>query len=203
MWLKLCLSVLLITPGIVRASAEQLESWLDLLASVEGKFSQQVNDSSGREIQTSAGHFSIQRPGKFRWHYQQPYQQLIVSNGQTLYIYDKDLEQVTVKDLQQEGVDLPALLLSHKGRIADSFYIDTLPAQGAAQRFILKPKGQDTPFAEIEIEFNQTQLSRMILRDHLDQSTRIEFQNVIRNPDLPKQYFDFKIPDGVDVIEQF
>ncbi len=193
----------LLFPTVLFASVKDLENWLGELSSVEGKFVQQVYDARGRELQHSEGHFSIQRPGKFRWHYQRPFEQLVVSNGRQLFIYDKDLEQVTVKDLQQEKISLPALLLSHKGQLADSFEIKQLEDKGRLIRFLLIPKQEGSPFSRIELGFADGKLTKMVLSDHLEQGTEIEFQDAIRNPSLPVEYFEFKIPDGVDVIEQF
>ncbi len=198
---RFCL--LLFLPGVLFANEKDLEIWLAELSSVEGKFVQQVYDPEHRILQHSSGHFSIQRPGKFRWHYQKPYEQLVVSNGRELFIYDKDLEQVTVKDLGEEKVALPALLLSHDGQLADSFEIQPLQDEGRIIRFLLLPRQAGSPFTRIELGFADGKLRKMVLSDHLEQSTEIEFQDAIRNPNLPAEYFEFKIPDGVDVIEQF
>jgi outer membrane lipoprotein carrier protein len=183
-----------------------LDEFLKGLVSLKARFEQVLLDEQGVERERSQGTFYLSRPGRFRWDYESPYQQSIVADGQRVYVYDKDLEQVTVKPLQKALGSTPALLLDGEVNIEERFVVSPgAPAEGLAW-LELGPKDpraarESGGYAQIRLGFAGSSLKRMDLRDNLNQTTRIEFKNAERNPNLDPSLFAFTPPEGVDVLD--
>lgn len=183
-----------------------LDEFLKGLVSLKARFEQVLLDEQGVERERSRGTFYLSRPGRFRWDYESPYQQSIVADGQRVYVYDKDLEQVTVKPLQKALGSTPALLLDGEVNIEERFVVSRgTPAEGLVW-LELGPKDaraarESGGYAQIRLGFAGPRLKRMDLRDNLNQVTRIELKNAERNPNLDPSLFTFTPPAGVDVLD--
>jgi outer membrane lipoprotein carrier protein len=199
----LALSLALIAPAVISgvSGREQLDRFLKDTQSLRADFGQTVTDANGKVIQQGRGEMLIARPGRFRWEYRKPYEQLIVSDGKRLWVYDPELEQVTVKSVDEALGNTPALLLAGVHPLEQNFKIRETAGPGDALGWVeLLPKAEDTNFVRILLGFSGQQLKRMELYDSFDQVTRLDFQNAQRNPQLAPELFKFKPPPGVDVV---
>ena len=155
---------------------------------------------SADAVEKASGRLYLQKPGRFRWDYRQPSEQLIVSDGSNVWLFDKELEQVTVKPIDESLATTPALLLAGKSSVAESFTISEAGSRDGVDWILLVPKRTDTDFVEFRLGFAGGELRAMELKDKLQQATRIEFSDVERNARLASDLFTFKPPVGVDVI---
>lgn len=202
---QLTIVLALISPCITGAEQispiNQLKSFLSTTTSLSADFKQVTLNEQGQPTQTSQGIFYLSRPGKFRWNYQKPYIQEIVSNAGKVWFYDADLEQVTVKKLDNSFGSTPALLLSGDVELEKDY---TLTQQGMDEDLHwikLSPKNEESGFNYVLIGLDNGQLGGMELSDSFGQLTRIYFSNVKKNPTLNKNIFEFKAPKGVDILE--
>jgi outer membrane lipoprotein carrier protein len=183
-----------------------LDEFLKGLLGLKARFEQVLLDEEGVERERSQGTFYLSRPGRFRWDYESPYQQSIIADGQRVYVYDKDLEQVTVKPLQKALGSTPALLLDGEVDIEERFVVSRgTPTEGLVW-LELGPRDaraarESGGYARIRLGFAGPRLKRMDLRDNLNQTTRIELKNAERNPNLDPSLFTFTPPAGVDVLD--
>jgi len=188
------------------ASAEQspinqLKSFLAKTSSLTAVFKQVTLDENGYPTQTSHGMFYLSRPGKFRWNYNKPFVQEIVSNAGTVWFYDVDLEQVTVKKLDDSLGSTPALLLSGDIALEENFTLQQQGVDADLQWIKLSPKNEESGFKYILIGLDGEVLGGMELSDNFGQLTRIYFSDVKLNPQLDESLFEFKAPEGVDIFE--
>lgn len=179
----------------------QLKAFLKASASLSADFKQVSVNKAGRASQTSVGQFYLSRPGKFRWNYQKPFAQEIVSNSDKVWFYDADLEQVTVKRLDDSLGSTPALLLTGQVDIDEKFVLEEQGSDDDLNWIRLSPKNEESGFKYILIGLNHGQLGGMELSDNFGQLTRIYFSNIKINPTLSDSLFNFKAPEGVDVFE--
>lgn len=164
-------------------------------------FVQTVQGAAFAQPEESRGKLVMQRPGKFRWDYTQPYEQQIIADGKELWIYDVDLEQVVVKPLDAALGDTPALMLSGDGSVMERFEITRLGERGDGLLWLrLKPKRDDTGYNEVRLGFGPKHLRGMELVDGFDQVTKLAFTNIEVGVTLPTNTFVFVPPKGVDVI---
>ena len=177
-----------------------MQGYLSGFTSFQAEFRQLSSSAAGDRTQESSGTLYLQKPGRFRWDYRQPSRQLIVSDGQKVWLYDVDLEQVTIKSLDESLSLTPASLLAGKANIRDSFEVTRLGSREGVDWLQLTPRRADTDFLEFRLGFSRGDLKVMELKDKLQQSTRIEFSGVRRNPHLAGELFTFVPPPGVDVI---
>jgi chaperone LolA len=179
----------------------QLDKYLAEFTTLEASFSQELADEKGAVRQRSQGKVYLERPGKFRWEYQKPYEQLIVADGKKVWIYDQDLEQVTVKPLQAAIGNTPALLLGGQVNIEKEFTISEDGQKEGLQWLTLKPRQSENQYSDIRLGFEGSALRRMDLHDNFGQTTRIRFAGEERNKKLAPALFEFKPPAGVDVMD--
>ncbi|HEX2548926.1 MAG TPA: outer membrane lipoprotein chaperone LolA, partial [Gammaproteobacteria bacterium] len=166
-------------------------------------FNQVITNKKAKELQRSSGQMSLQRPGKFRWEIKKPNKQIVVTNGKKLWIYDPDLDQVTIRLLTKEVGDSPAMLLSNNLGIDKVYTVTTTTDANATLKwFLLKPKNPNNNFAAIKLGFQNNEIHEMILEDQMGQLTNIEFYNIKTNPMLASSLFDFRLPKNVDVIDE-
>ena len=198
------LLIALLIPFAAKAGngLDRLNTFFDGLGSLRANFEQIVIDASAFSLQESRGVLIMQRPDKFLWDYQHPYQQVIIADGKKIYIYDADLEQVTVKPMQKSMGDTPMLLLSSGGALGDSFVITETGEDSGLEWLQLKPKAQQSNFSMMRLAFDKKTLRVMELVDSFDQTTRLLFSEVKRNPKIDGALFRFVAPPGVDVIEE-
>ena len=195
------LALSLALPGLAQAnSLDALKAFIQDIHSARGSFSQQVMDKSGRVKQQSSGTLAFSRPGKFRWVYQKPYEQLIVGDGTKLWLYDADLEQVTMRRLGDALGSSPAALLAGSNEIEKFFDLRDLGKRGGVEWLEAKPKDRESTFDSVRMGFADNQLTTMELRDNFGQTTVLRFSKMERNPSLNANEFKFAPPKGADVI---
>ncbi|MGK9048492.1 outer membrane lipoprotein chaperone LolA [Stutzerimonas chloritidismutans] len=202
----LCASVLMVALAPAHAdqaaSTKRLTDLLNQAETLTGRFSQLSLDGSGTQLQETSGELALKRPGQFRWHTDAPMEQLLVSNGEKVWLYDPDLEQVTVQQLDQRLTHTPALLLSGDvSTISENFEVSHKEA-GEVVDFTLKPKAKDTLFDNLRLSFRSGVINDMQLIDSVGQRTNILFMGVKMNQPLKAGTFTFEIPEGADVISE-
>lgn len=178
----------------------KVERYLANLSTWSADFDQTIEDGSGKTLRSASGHLYLQRPGKFRWDYQKPAEQLVLADGKKLWFYDKDLQQSNVRDMGATLANTPATLLSGGADLAGQFTITALPADEGLEWYQLIPKRPDSDFQAVRIGFAKGELVRMLLADKLNQVTRLKFSAARRNVPIPADLFSFTPPPGVDVI---
>lgn len=178
----------------------RVDRLLGNLQSLQADFKQTLTDSKGEVTEQSSGTIAIRRPNRFRWEYRQPHEQLMVADGTRIWLFDPDLEQVTVRRMGDSLSATPAMLLSGEGKLADNFNVTKTSQDATAQWVMLEPKRNDTDFKWVRLGFANDVLRYMQLADKLGQITTLEFNNVQKNPPLDASLFVFKVPEGADVI---
>jgi outer membrane lipoprotein carrier protein len=161
-----------------------------------------VLDKNLKMLQQATGTMQFSRPGKFRWEYEKPYEQTIVGDGSRLWIYDKDLNQVTVRKLDSALGASPAALLAGSNEIEQNYTLANLGNQEGLDWLEAVPKTRDTAFERIRLGFSKSGLQAMELRDQFGQVTVIRFADLERNPKLSPGTFTFTPPKGADVISE-
>lgn len=179
-----------------------LESFLSGLDTFSAGFEQTLLNELGEELERSIGTLYVERPGRFHWGYWEPFPQIIVSDGRSLWIYDEDLEQVTIRDVTASIEDSPAALLGGDVDV-DAHYVVIESGEVDGVRWLdLTPRDIESQYETVRLGFREGELAGMELFDNLGQKTRIEFQDVRRNPPLEDGLFEFSPPAGVDVIDE-
>ncbi len=182
------------------AGVARLDAFMRELTTLEADFEQQLRDGQGRLIDKSSGKLAIHRPNRFRWDYLAPHPQTIVADGSRLWLYDPDLDQVTVRPLEQSLAGTPAVLLSGEADIRNSFRVEKSEKRGAIDWLTLVPKRSDTDFKRVRLGLRGNQLEGMELADKLGQTTVLSFTNLRRNPNFDATHFVFTPPANADVI---
>jgi outer membrane lipoprotein carrier protein len=198
------LTILLVSyfvPVLAQAAGlEALKAFVHDVHSARAAFSQQVMDSSGKIKQQASGTLVFSRPGRFRWTYSKPYEQLIVGDGNKLWLYDKDLDQVTVRDLGDALGSSPAALLAGSTQIEKFFSLQDLGRRDGVDWLEARPRDKASTFASVRMGFVGDQLTAMELKDNFGQTTLLTFSQLERNPPLRPSEFRFTPPKGADVI---
>lgn len=199
---QLILSLVLVLSAVAAQAAglDQLRSFLTQTTSARGEFVQRV--SRNTSAQQSSGRFVFQRPGRFRWSYEKPYEQLIIGDGERLTIFDKDLNQATIRKLQAALPSSPASILFGSNDFEREFDVTELGARDGLEWIRARPKAKDTPFERIEIGFRDGLPGGMLLVDNFGQTTTLTFAKVERNPKLEPDAFRFTPPKGADVLTE-
>jgi outer membrane lipoprotein carrier protein len=166
-----------------------------------GRFEQQVFDRAGKAVEKASGTFAFQRPGKFRWVYEKPHQQLLVGDGSKLWIHDPDLNQVTVKRIDQAMSSTPAALLAGKDDITALFTLRDAGTADGLEWVEATPKAQDTGFERVRLGLSGKTLAAMELYDQLGGRTMLRFEDLKSNVHLAPDSFKFTPPKGADVLE--
>jgi outer membrane lipoprotein carrier protein len=199
--------LILLLIGIAAASANAAPSGVDSLRqffsgvnTINARFNQVVLDEALNPIQESSGTLWIDRPDKFRWDYDVPFKQEIVADGQKIWVYDKALEQVTVRPLAGGLGYTPAMLLAGRGRLDDNFIIKPIGAQGNLEWAELSPRNKDGGFDKIRVGFEQGKLRVLEMVDGFGNTTRVTLQAVKENAKIDPAKFQFTPPKGVDVV---
>jgi len=195
--------VLSLSVGSVQAEEDAVSRLNQFVAEVsefQAMFTQTVVDSEGNIVEQADGEFLLSRPGKFRWDYVTPYPQQIVADGQRIWFYDEDLEQITVKSQDETLADTPAGLLSGKSMPEDAYNITAVEKNDNLQWVELTPKDAESNFQRVQLGFDETGLQQMLMTDAFDQQTNLQFTEVKINPSLAADRFNFIPPAGVDVV---
>ncbi len=199
--LLLCVALSPVSTWAAKSGAQLLDDYVAALNTLRAEFSQVVTSSQLASSAPASGVLYIRKPGQFRWDYLEPYRQQIVSDGKQVWLYDEDLEQVTVRAFDQALQATPALLLSDGGRWRQTFEIDSEGKSDGGYRLRLKPRAQDASFHAVELMFVKTELASIKLIDSLGQETLIRLMGIERNLKLKDALFHFEVPPGVDVFQ--
>jgi chaperone LolA len=190
-------------PGAANSSGiDALKTFLSGTNTASARFAQMVLDRNMKMLQQATGTMEFSRPGKFRWEYHKPYEQTIVGDGSQIWIYDKDLNQVTVRRLDRALGTSPAALLAGKNEIEKNYTLSNLGDQEGLEWVEAIPKTQDTAFERVRLGFGKAGLEAMELSDQFGQKTVIKFADLERNPKLSPETFKFTPPKGADVIRE-
>ncbi|MDX1804651.1 MAG: outer membrane lipoprotein chaperone LolA [Alcanivorax sp.] len=200
---KLLYGLLLLPSLLWAAPTDALLTHLQNLKTLSGQFDQTVLDASGSHLQEAHGHFQVARGNRFYWHTEDPFEQLAVSNGSKVWVYDVDLEQVVVRPLSPDLSKTPALLFGGQPQaVAKAFNVTERDHNGQEVTYRLTPKGDDPLFEQLDVTFKGDQPLSMRLQDALGQQTVIDFTDATVNGKLDESLFDFQPPEGTDVIQQ-
>jgi outer membrane lipoprotein carrier protein len=194
----------LFAASITFAHANGLDDFLafnEHTKSATGRFEQQVMDRSGRVVERGSGTFAFARPGKFRWIYEKPHPQTLVADGQKLWIYDPDLQQVTIKRMDQAISSTPAALLAGREDITALFSLRDAGTANGLEWVEATPKTPDTGFDRVRLGLKDKQLAAMELFDQLGGHSVLRFVDLKPNAPVPADAFKFTPPKGADVIE--
>lgn len=185
------------------SAVQDLGERLRALQAIQTSFTQITTQQSGRQPERGmTGVLSAQRPGQFRWEVRQPYEQIIVSDGRELRVYDPDLMQMTVRPLGDEVAQTPALLFTGDPQaIAQQFTVERTQ-QGRLTQFVLRPKARDAVFDQLQLRFDGNTPVGMTLADGVGQQTEISFHQTRTNPRLPASLFRLNPPAGTDIIQE-
>ncbi|MFH1602611.1 MAG: outer membrane lipoprotein chaperone LolA [Pseudomonadota bacterium] len=197
----LFLASLLLPAGAAMASGlEALRTFIAGTGSAQGEFQQKVYDRKGKLTQEASGTMAFQRPGRFRWTYAKPYAQLIVGDGAKVWIYDEDLNQVTVRRLDRALGSTPAALLAGSDEIERAFKLSEQGSKDGLEWVEAVARENESNFETIRMGFGSTGLAVMELADSFGQRTVLKFTSVRRNPKLDAALFKFVPPKGADVV---
>lgn len=196
-------AVLALSPTLVLAASaqEQLHAFVSTVTSATGSFSQYTVNDQGRTQPAQTGVFSFQRPGKFKWAVQKPYEQLVISDGRQVFQYDPDLAQVTERKVDAAIGTSPAAILFGSGSLEQSFDVSALPAKDGVDWLRAKPRTADAGFSRVDIGMKNNLPVRVELLDSFGQTTRVDLSGIQANPQLPGKEFQFTAPKGVDVVK--
>jgi chaperone LolA len=199
---KILIPILLLASAHAHAAAtDKLKTFIAATHSAQANFTQEVQDKKGKRIQSASGVMQFVRPGKFRWEYQKPYEQLIVGDGNKFWLYDVDLNQVTVKKLDAALGSSPAALLSGSNEIESGFVLKDIEGRDGLEWLQATPKSAESTFEKILMAFNtKSELTVMELHDAFGHHTVLRFSELKNNPPLASKLFQFVPPKGADVL---
>jgi outer membrane lipoprotein carrier protein len=204
---KLFITAMLIISAVFNASwavadtaREKLNTFVQTVVTFKADFTQTVLDQQGQVKEEAQGVFALERPGKFRWDYKTPFPQQIVADGQHIWFYDVDLEQVTVKSQQEALSDTPASLLSGETLPEDKYSLIELDNNDGLYWIQLIPKDEESNYQTVTLAFNDKGLYQMLMKDSFEQRTRLVFTQTQENHELSEDEFVFTPPEGVDVV---
>lgn len=184
------------------SSIEELKALLQDTKTARARFAQIVLDKDLKVLQEATGRMAFARPGRFRWEYDKPFEQVIVGDGARLWIYDKDLNQVTVRKLEGALGASPAALLAGSNEIEQGYTLSNVGNEQDLDWLEAVPRARDTVFERIRLGFSKAGLEAMELRDQFGQITVIKFSGMERNAELAPGTFRFTPPEGADVIRE-
>lgn len=182
-------------------AVDALKSFVQEVKTGRAAFTQTVTSPDGGKTKTSSGSFEFSRPDRFRFAYTKPFEQLIVADGQKVWIYDADLNQVSSRKFSQALGATPAALLAG-GDLARDFDVTAEPSKDGLDWAKATPKAKDGAFESMRIGFKGKQLVAVEITDSFAQRSRLTFAQFTANVDLPAQSFQFSVPKGADVLEQ-
>lgn len=197
------IAALSLAPALVFAASaqEQLRAFVTTVTSATGSFSQYTVNNQGRTQPAQTGVFSFQRPGKFKWAVQKPYEQLVISDGRQVFQFDPDLAQVTERKVDAAIGTSPAAILFGSGSLEQSFDVSALPSKDGIDWLRAKPRTADAGFSRVDIGMKDNLPVRVELLDSFGQTTRVDLSGIAANPQLPAKEFQFVAPKGVDVVK--
>ncbi len=199
-YLLLLLPMLLLSQPAKADGMTSVKSFYEKTQSMRANFHQVVTDKQGRKVQEVHGEMQLKRPNKFRWDYNKPFEQQIISDGKQVWLYDIELAQVTVRELGKVLGSSPAALLAGDDDINKSFKLVNASVKGSLNWVSANPKDKESGFERIFLGFKDSKLQEMSLLDSFGHHTKIVFSQIELNPVLDEKSFLFKPPKGVDVV---
>ncbi|MEA1889953.1 MAG: outer membrane lipoprotein chaperone LolA [Pseudomonadota bacterium] len=194
--------LLLVSKSLYATGLDDLHRFYSEIKSYSARFEQTVMDEKWNLLEASSGEFLIQRPGKFRWHYAEPSEQLIIGDGRQVWIYDVELEQIIHRQSDAAITQTPAMLLSGEGDLSENFTLEDAGQRDGLDWVRMIPKNRDSGFTDIHIGFSAGRLQLLEMQDSFGQTTKMSFSDVNENSDIPDNAFTFTPPAGIDVIEE-
>ena len=207
-------SLMLAATHAFAGGTEQLKAFVSQVRSAKGDFTQQIVKAPSKAMSAasaaqampkptdnSSGTFVFSRPGKFIWTYQKPYQQVLQADGDKLYVYDRDLNQVTERKLNGALGASPAAILFGSNDLDKNFTLHDAGVKNGIDWLELIPKSKDTQFKSVGIGFRDGNLEAMELHDVFGNVTLLTFSNIQKNPPLSASQFKFTVPQGADLID--
>lgn len=200
-WLATLIMFFSVTASAADApsATDSLRRFFNEVRSYTARFQQVSLDEAQKPLQESTGRLWLERPNKFRWNYDKPRQQ-IVGDGERIWVYDEELEQISVRPMATGLADTPALLLAGKGRIDDAFVIKPQAEEAGVAWAELIPKHKDSGVERLRLGFEQGKLRIIEMLDGLGHTTRYTLRNVEENVKIDPARFEFVPPKGVDVV---
>lgn len=203
---KLIVIIFCVLSSSLVSAAERvdpLKVFLKEFETLQANFTQTLLSEDGEQLEKTTGTLYLQQPGKFNWHYKEPYVQKIITNGEVLWIYDEDLEQLTIRKFESDMIErTPAAIILGNSKLEQHFIQVDLGDIEGFKWVELTPRDLDAQYKNIRIGFDVKRLGMMIIADNLGQTTRIDFNDVNKNTKLAAELFNFEIPDGIDVIDE-
>lgn len=191
---------LLLSQPVLADGMASVKVFYEQTQSIRANFHQVVTDKQGRKVQDVQGQMQLKRPNKFRWDYNKPFEQQIISDGKQVWLYDTDLAQVTVRELSKALGSSPAALLAGGEAVDKSFKLVNAYAKGGLEWVAANPKDKETGFEKILLGFKNNKLQEMSLIDSFGHNTKIVFSQLETNPAIDEKAFLFQAPKGVDVV---
>lgn len=177
-----------------------VDAFVEDVITFQARFEQALLDPDGEVIERSSGTLDIERPGRFRWSYAEPYEQWLVADGLNMWSYDVDLAQVTVKPQAEALANTPALLLGGSEQALEQFDVERSYVEGAMRWVRLLPKNTESGFERVELGFADGTLDKMVFFDNLEQTTLVALHDVRVNEPIDALQFVFEPPEDVDVV---
>jgi len=194
------LFLVFVSANSAAAALERFKAFASGTQAARADFEQTVRDRGGKTLQQAKGRFVFQRPGKFRWVYDKPVDQVIVGDGERVWIHDRDLNQVTVRKLSRALGSTPAALLAGSADVEKAFELSDAGTRDGLEWLEAKPKEREAGFERVRMGFGENGIQAMELVDHFGQTTLLRFTNLARNPKVEASEFRFTPPKGADVL---
>ncbi|HEX7052487.1 MAG TPA: outer membrane lipoprotein chaperone LolA [Burkholderiales bacterium] len=193
-------AILFVSFAAGAASVDRYREFLDGTRSARARFEQKVYDRNGELVQETKGSFVFQRPGRFRWVYDKPADQVIVGDGKRVWIYDRQLNQVTVRRMEAALGSTPAALLAGGTGVEKAFVLSDAGDKDGLEWVLAMPRERESGFESVRMGFGASGLEAMVLTDQFGQTTRLSFSGLERNPKVDPRSFRFDPPQGADVL---
>lgn len=185
---------------IEKVGEKLVNDFLTDVVTMQGRFEQSLVGADGQVVEISGGTLEIERPGRFRWAYSDPYEQWLVADGRNIWSYDVDLEQVTVKPQEKALSNTPAILLGGSADVLEQFRFEGSMLENATTWVRMRPVDDSSGFNRVELGFLDGQLTRMVFFDNLEQTTLVALYDVVVNEPIDASRFEFVVPDDVDLV---
>lgn len=189
-------------PAWAAGAIDSLERFLAETSGARGAFTQETVGGSSNRVERSSGSFAFQRPGRFRWEVSAPYEQLMVADGEQVWFYDRDLDQVTVRPMAEAMGATPAAILFGSGRLDADFVLTDAGEHEGLGWLLATPRSGEAGFESIRIGFDDAVPRAMEVVDAFGRTVRFTFGSIERNPGFASDTFRFQVPEGTDVIRQ-
>lgn len=194
------LLLLLAGPAVAGSARDQLLRFVGDARTLTGQFEQRVVDGNGNQVERAEGSFAMAKPRQFRWDYRTPYEQRIIADGESVWVYDVDLEQASVRPQSFDEANSPIAVLLDLKQLDDEFEVSELPASDGLEWIELKPRQKAAEFRNARFGMARDRLQRLEIGDRFGRRTSLYFRDWQRDVALPANHFRLELPEGVDLI---